>query len=129
MRFDDELRLLLDGKVFVTVATLNADGGPQSSIVWVQRDGDHVLFSTTSSRLKARNLAADPRVSLTVPNPTNPYRYFEIRGTAELGKDEGQAFQQAINHKYLARKPPPDPGGTERLIVRVVPHRVVSFGA
>ncbi|SNQ49943.1 Pyridoxamine 5'-phosphate oxidase [Frankia canadensis] len=128
MTFDDELRTLLDGKVFVTVATLNADGSPQSSIVWVQRDGDHVLFSTTDGRLKARNLAGDPRVSLTVPDPANPYRYFEIRGTAELSEDEDRTFQQAVSHKYLSQDPPADPEGTVRLVVRVVPRKVISFG-
>ena len=71
--FDDRTRRLLDGKYFATVATVGPDGGPQSSVVWVKRDGDTVLFSTTTSRRKGRNLAADPRISLTIFETGNAY--------------------------------------------------------
>jgi Pyridoxamine 5'-phosphate oxidase len=53
--FDEATRGLLDGKNFVTVATLGPDGSPHTSVVWFERDGDTVLFSTTSGRRKARN--------------------------------------------------------------------------
>jgi hypothetical protein len=63
--FDEETRELLDGRNFATVATVNPDGGPQTSLVWVARDGNTVLFSTTASRRKTRNLVRNPRVGLT----------------------------------------------------------------
>jgi PPOX class probable F420-dependent enzyme len=69
----DSTRELLDGKNFATVATLNADGAPQASVVCVKRDEDIVLFSTTTGRRKARNLARDPPVALE-----NPYQSVEI---------------------------------------------------
>jgi pyridoxine/pyridoxamine 5'-phosphate oxidase len=55
--FDETVRAILDGKNFATVATVGPDGGPQSSVVWVKREDDTVLFSTTTARQKARNLA------------------------------------------------------------------------
>ncbi len=58
---DDVTRELLDGKNFATVATVNPDGGPQASVVWILRDGDTVLFSAISTRRKVLNLARDPR--------------------------------------------------------------------
>jgi PPOX class probable F420-dependent enzyme len=72
VRLDESVRRLLDGKNFASVATLNPDGGPQSSVVWVLRDAEAVLFSTTSTRQKARNLTRDPRVSLTIFDAEDP---------------------------------------------------------
>jgi len=87
MKFNEETRRLLDGRNVATVATLNPDGGPQTTAIWIVRDGDFVLFSTTAGRQKARNLARDPRVSLTVFDAENPYQSVDIRGTAELIED------------------------------------------
>ncbi|MBO0877124.1 MAG: PPOX class F420-dependent oxidoreductase, partial [Pseudonocardia sp.] len=86
-------RNLVDGVNFATVATLNPDGSPQNSVVWVARDGDAVLFSTTTGRRKARNLARDPRVSLSIHAADDPYNYVEIRGVAEVTRDEDGTFQ------------------------------------
>jgi PPOX class probable F420-dependent enzyme len=120
---------LIDGKNFATIATLNADGSPQTSVVWVKRDGDTMAFSTTSARLKARNIARDPRVSVTIFDTANPYRFIEIRGTAQLTEDTSRAFQTEISHKYLGEDPPPDPDGVVRVVVRVIPEKVVEFSA
>jgi PPOX class probable F420-dependent enzyme len=125
--FDEPTRELLDGKNFATVATLNPDGGPQTSLVWIQREGDTVAFSSTSDRRKVRNLSRDPRISLTVFDLANPYRTVEIRGVAELVEDEGRVLQRAVSHKYLGEDPPPDPEGTVRVVVRVVPHKISGF--
>lgn len=127
--FDERTRELLDGKNFATVATLNPDGGPQTSVVWILRDGDAVLFSTTAARRKALNLARDHRISVMVFDSANPYHAVEIRGTAELSEDTDRSLQKAVSHKYLGEDSPPDPPGTVRLVVRVKPERVVIFSA
>ncbi|TJZ97920.1 PPOX class F420-dependent oxidoreductase [Actinacidiphila oryziradicis] len=93
---DDETRGMLDGKSFATVATLNRDGAPHTSLVWVARDGGTVLFSTTAQRLKARNLARDPRISLTVFNPASPYRSIDILGTVELVDDPAKSLPREL---------------------------------
>lgn len=79
---DQATRVLLDGKNFATVATLNPDGGPHTSVVWIGRDGDTVVFSTTAGRRKARNLARDPRISITIFDTANPYRTTPRRSAA-----------------------------------------------
>ncbi|GAB3462807.1 PPOX class F420-dependent oxidoreductase [Actinophytocola sediminis] len=127
--FDDATRELLDGKNFATVATLNPDGGPQTSVVWILRDADTVVFSSTAGRQKARNLTRDPRVSLTVFDTANPYRTVEIRGTAEVVDDHDRAVQRAVSHKYLGEDSPRDPDGTRRVVVRVIPQVVHGFSA
>jgi PPOX class probable F420-dependent enzyme len=127
--FSPEIRELLDGRNFATVATLNTDGGPQTSVVWIARDGDTVLFSTASGRQKARNLARDPRVSVTVYDVANPYRSVDIRGTAELLEDPGKSLPHQLSHKYLGEDAPPEPEDMLRLIVRVTPGKVTGFSA
>jgi PPOX class probable F420-dependent enzyme len=91
---NDAARQLLDGRNFATVATLGPDGQPQSSVVWVDRDGDTVLFSVTADKQKARNLARDPRVSVSVFDIDNPYHSVEIRGTAELVEDPDKSVPE-----------------------------------
>ena len=125
--FDEATRDLLDGRNFATVATVNPDGGPQTSVVWILREGDTVAFSTTAGRRKARNLARDPRISVSVFDTANPYHSVEIRGTAELVEDTGKSLPKALSRKYLGEDPPPEPDGVVRLIVRVTPDKVNIF--
>jgi PPOX class probable F420-dependent enzyme len=125
--FDEATRDLLDGRNFATVATVNPDGGPQTSVVWILREGDTVAFSTTAGRRKARNLARDPRISVSVFDTANPYHSVEIRGTAELAEDPGRSLPKALSRKYLGEDPPPEPDEVVRLIVRVTPDKVNIF--
>jgi PPOX class probable F420-dependent enzyme len=127
LAFDDVTRKLLDGRNFATLATVNPDGGPQTSVVWIMSDEETVAFSSTTDRQKTRNLAREPRVSLTVFDAANPYQSVEIRGIAEVVQDRDCAFQRRISHKYTGENPPPDPEGTVRVVVRVIPHKVNSF--
>ena len=120
-------RALLDGKNFAAVATLNEDGSPHTSIVWIAREGDMVLFSTTAGRRKGRNLARDPRISLTVVDAQNPYRSVDIRGVAELIEDRDKLLPRRLSHKYLGEDPPAEPGDVVRLIVAITPHKVTGF--
>lgn len=71
---------LLVGPVHGVLTTLMPDGQPQSSIVWADYDGEHVLINTTLERQKGRNMQADPRVTLLVVDPANGTRFVEVRG-------------------------------------------------
>ncbi|WP_089100959.1 MULTISPECIES: PPOX class F420-dependent oxidoreductase [Streptomyces] len=127
--FDDSLRALLDARNFASVATLGPDGAPHNSVVWIKREGDTVLFSSTGGRQKVRNLRRDPRISLTVFDLANPYHSAEIRGTAEILPDEDKRLPHELSHKYLGIDPPAEKDDETRLIIRVVPRRVVAFSA
>jgi len=72
--------LLSNKKAFGNLGTLNSDGSPQVTPVWVDYDGKHVRVNSARGRLKDKNIARDPRVSLSIQDPENPYRYLEIRG-------------------------------------------------
>jgi PPOX class probable F420-dependent enzyme len=129
MSFDETVRRILDGRNFATVATVRPDGAPQSSVVWVKREGDTVLFSTTAGRQKTRNLTRDPRVSISIFDIENPYVSVEIRGTAELIVDKDKRLPRDLSRKYLGEDPPRAEPGEIRLIVRVTPQKVIRFSA
>ncbi|MGW8374231.1 PPOX class F420-dependent oxidoreductase [Streptomyces sp. ODS28] len=126
----DGLKDLLDDTVFVTIATIQPDGSPQLSPVWVKRDGDDVLISTTEDRRKTANIRRDPRVTLVVQPADDPYVYSEIRGTATLASEGADAFLDEISRKYTGKDyrdfNPASADDGERLIIRVSPHRVVG---
>jgi PPOX class probable F420-dependent enzyme len=107
----------------------NSDGSPQTSVVWFKREGDTVLFSTTKARLKARNIARDARVSISIFATENPYRYVEIRGTAELTDDPGKTLPMELSHKYLGEDPPAESDEVRRVIIRVTPEKIIEFSA
>ncbi|MFE7169622.1 PPOX class F420-dependent oxidoreductase [Streptomyces sp. NPDC057616] len=127
--FAAPVRALLDGRNFAAVATLGPDGAPQNSVVWIKREGDAVLFSSTDGRQKVRNLRRDPRVSLSVFDLADPYTSVEIRGTAEILPDDGKRLPRELSHKYLGIDPPAEKDDEVRVIIRVVPRKIVSFSA
>ncbi|TGN73954.1 PPOX class F420-dependent oxidoreductase [Streptomyces bauhiniae] len=126
----DRLKSLLDTPVFIVVGTVQPDGSPQMSPVWVKRDGDDVLISTTVDRRKEKNLKRDPRVTVVVMDPENPYEYAEIRGTAELTTEGGQALIDELSLKYTGKKyaefNPASANDAERVVVRISPRKVVG---
>jgi PPOX class probable F420-dependent enzyme len=126
---NDAARRLLDARNFATVATLGPDGQPQSSVVWIDRDGDTVVFSLTNDKQKARNLARDPRVSVSVFDLGNPYHSVEIRGTAKLIEDPERSLPERLSRKYLGESPPPEPADIVRLVAKITPSKVNEFSA
>ena len=126
---NDEIRRLLDGRHFAVLATVNPDGGPQTSAMWVGRDGDDVLFSTVAGRRKHRNLVRDPRASVTVLDAEDPYNYVELRGRATIEPDSGRAFDTALSWTYDGHDPDPDPPDAVRLIVRVTVDKATGYAA
>ncbi|GAA1350701.1 PPOX class F420-dependent oxidoreductase [Streptomyces beijiangensis] len=126
----DQVRGLLDSPVFVNVATIQPDGSPQVSPVWVKRDGDDVLISTTVGRQKEKNLRRDPRVTVLLQPFDAPYSYAEIRGTATLSTEGGQELIDELAVKYVGKKyaefNPSAAQDGERVVVRITPRKVVG---
>ncbi|WP_317444063.1 PPOX class F420-dependent oxidoreductase [Streptomyces collinus] len=127
----DRVKSLLDDKVFIVVGTIQPDGSPQMSPVWVKRDGDDILFSTTADRRKKKNLDRDPRVTVVVMNPEQPYEYAEIRGTAEMTTDGAAELIDELSEKYTGKKyadfNPASVNDAERVVVRITPGKVVGM--
>jgi PPOX class probable F420-dependent enzyme len=119
-----QAQLLLD-KNFAVVATLKPDGAPQTSVVWIDWDGENVIFNTKRPRVKGQNLERDQRVSITVWDNEDPYRYVEVQGKAVLDDQDANEHIRKLSHKYRGTDYP-DP--TERVLVRVRPEYVHGYG-
>ncbi len=123
----DAVREILDGRHLSVLATTNADGQPQTSVIFVKRDGDDILFSTIKGRRKTTNMLRDPRVNLLlhrvpVDDPTSTYA--TVSGTAELTDDPDGSFHQVMYDIHMGGATPPPEPGAERLIVRIRPQKV-----
>lgn len=121
---------ILKKKAFANLATLNADGSPQVSPVWVDFDGKHVLINTAKGRVKTRNLEREKRVALSIADPENPYRYVGIQGRVtgmtEAGAD---AHIDKMAMKYMGKeKYPLRAAGEVRVIVTIAPDKVFTMG-
>ena len=115
---------------FAHVATIGPDGEPQSSPVWFEWDGTHLQFSLTKTRQKYRNLMRDKRVSLSILDPHDPYRYVEIRGELDdVVPDPDIDFISRMAQKYIGRdRYPWHRPGDERVVMRVRPTHVSGMG-
>jgi PPOX class probable F420-dependent enzyme len=122
-------RRLLDGPNYAVLATVNPDGSPQTSAVWVGRDGADLLMSTVEGRVKHRNVLRDPRVSVTVLDAADPENYVELRGRASVSPDVGRRVDTALSWKYDGRDPGADQPGAVRVVLRVVVAKVTVYAA
>ncbi|SFW59949.1 PPOX class F420-dependent oxidoreductase [Amycolatopsis australiensis] len=120
------VRALIDGKNFATVATLDPDGGPQTSVVWIGLDDGDLVFSATEDRRKVRNLRRDPRLSVSITDASDPYRHTQLRGTAIITPDPGKTLPKILSHKYLAQDPPPEGPDVERVVVRLKVEKIAG---
>jgi PPOX class probable F420-dependent enzyme len=120
---------LLDGRNFAVLATVNPDGSPQTSAMWVGRDGNDLLFSTKEGRRKHRNMVRDPRVSVTILDSANPYNYVELRGRAIITPDPDKAVDNQLSRKYDGKDADHDAPGSVRLVVRIVVDAATGYAA
>ena len=125
----DATLALLDGKNYAILATINPDGSPQTSVLWVGRDGNDLLFSTVAGRVKHRNMERDPRVSVTVLDSADPENYVELRGRVSMTPDVGRALDTRLSWKYDGRDPGEDRPGAVRVVVRMVVEKVTGYAA
>jgi len=85
----DSHKDLIEGPVSVVFSTVMPDGQPQSTVVWCNYDGRHVLVNTMTRFQKAKNMRANPRVTLFAYRPSDPLRCIEVRGTVVEMTEEG----------------------------------------
>jgi PPOX class probable F420-dependent enzyme len=119
---------LFQKKAFANLATLMPDGRPQVTPVWFDFDGRNLLVNTARGRVKDRNMRRDPRVSLSVMDPENPYRYVEIRGNVVNVTEEGaDQHIDKMAKKYLdVEKYPYRQPGEVRVLYTIEPQHVSS---
>jgi PPOX class probable F420-dependent enzyme len=112
---------LIDRPNFAHLATLMPDGSPQSTPIWVGRDGEFIVICTGENSLKGRNTRREPRVALSIVDFHNPYEEVQIRGrVVERRPDPDLKIMDPISMKYTG-KPFPfrSPEGRVALYVEV----------
>ena len=110
---------LLEGRNYAVLATINPDGSPHTSAMWVGRDGDDIVMSTVEGRRKHRNMVRDPRVSLTVIDSADGENYVELRGRVTMTPDIGLVVDNRLSWKYDGKDKDPDRPGMVRVVVRL----------
>ena len=128
-RIPDSHLDLFQKKAFAHLATLMADGNPQTTPVWVDYDGKHIVINTAQGRQKDKNMQRDGRVALSISDPDNPYRYLEVRGrVVERTHSGADQHIDAMAQKYLGKdKYPFRQPGEVRVIYKVAPERTSSM--
>ncbi|MGH9262415.1 MAG: TIGR03618 family F420-dependent PPOX class oxidoreductase [Acidimicrobiales bacterium] len=122
---DDRIQqLATQGRNIAAVTTLMPDGTPQTTPLWVDADDEHVLLNTEVHRQKFKNVARDPRVTVTIWDAEQPFLYGEVRGEVietVTGPDArahiDQLSQKYVGHDYA------NPIQSERVILKVAPKR------
>ncbi len=117
---------LARGQNFAALSTLLPGGHPQTQVMWVDADGEHLLVNTEVHRQKFRNLERDPRVTLTIWDKENPYRFVEVRGKVveKVKGPEARRHIDELSYKYHGRSYQ-TPIQSERVVLRISPFRQV----
>lgn len=124
----DDLKAAIDGPTFAHLTTLDPDGSPQATAMWITREGDQIVFNTAQGRRKWRNLNHDPRVAVSISSPDEPYRNWSIQGrVVEMRTSDGVAVIDRLAEKYLGEpKYPWLTPGMVRVTVIVEPTRIAA---
>lgn len=124
----DSVRDLLEEKTFWHVATVNADGSPHSTPMWVGLRDGKILLNTALDRQKARNIDREPRVALSVTDPGNPYRNAHVLGRVveTITGEQAEADIDSLSQKYIDQTPYPYRApGEQRVTYLVEPTKVM----
>jgi len=126
----EQYRDLFNKRAFASLATMMPNGTVQVTPVWVDAENGNVIFNSARGRVKDKNVRRDPRVTLTLIDPDNPYRYLEVRGRVVDITEKGAAQHiDKLAKKYLGvDKYPYAKPGEVRVLYRVKPEKVLVHG-
>jgi len=121
---------LFNKKAFASLATIMPDGQPQVTPVWADFDGKHIIVNSAKGRVKDRNMRRDPRVSLALIDPDNPYRYLQLQGrVVEITENGADQHIDKMAKKYMGvDKYPLRQPGEIRVIYKIEPERAQTMG-
>jgi len=118
---------LIDGKNFAFLATLQPDGSPHVTPMWVDHEGDMILMNTAVGRIKQRNVTRDPRVSITIVDSNNPYDRIVVHGRVVSQMELGaEAHIDKLAKKYTGANKYQKASPTEkRIILKIEPLQIL----
>ena len=127
----DDVRKLLDDQQFWHIATVNPDGSPQSTPMWVMMRDGKIVLNTALGRKKARNIEQNPRIALSLIDPENTYRSLQVQGRVvdTITGDQAEADIDTLSERYTGQTPYPWRGPDERRVTFLVePVKVMVNG-
>src|SRR5215510_10064282 len=101
IKLPESARKLLQDKAFGHVVTTGANGRPQVTMVWMDAEGDEVLFNTAAGRKKEQNLRRNPKVVVSVQDRNNPQAYLLVHGTAAFTESGADAHIDKLAKRFL----------------------------
>jgi PPOX class probable F420-dependent enzyme len=129
MPLPQSVKKLLQDKAYGHVVTFNTQGKPQLTMVWMDVDGDEVLFNTSEGRRKSQNLRRDPRIIVSVQDRNDPQAYAVFHGKGRVTEAGADDHIDKLAKRFLgADKYPFRQPGEKRLIVRISVDRIGGFG-
>lgn len=117
-----------DNPFYAVLTTLRPDGSPHSTVVWVDETDGELVFNTARGRAKDRHLDDDPRASITVVDPGDPYKWLSVSGSVTTTTEGGDAGIDALSNKYMGRDYPWRREGEVRVAGRLRPEKVTANG-
>lgn len=129
MALDRDLHAFATARNFAALTTMGPDGMPSTHVMWIDADGEHLLFNTEVHRQKFRNVDRDPRVAVAIIDRDNPYRYVEARGKVveTVTGDEARRHIDACAQRYTGGDYA-NPIESERVICKIAVERVHKNG-
>ena len=122
MNITKEAIKILEGKNFASLATINSDGSPQVSVVWIDYKDNHILINTAKNRIKTNNMERDPRVSISVTDAQNPYYQITFKGIVKnISESNADDHIHSLAKKYLNQDKYPILDKEIRVIVSIEP--------
>jgi PPOX class probable F420-dependent enzyme len=122
-------RDILDKRSFAHLATVDDNGVPQVTPVWIDHEGDYILVNSQRGRKKDRNLRQSALVGLSIQDPDDPYRYLGIQGhVVDITEEGAEAHIHKLSHKYRGRAYGPLKPGDVRVIYKIEPTRIWTMG-
>jgi len=126
----DKAKTLVKRPIIANVATVDAEGRPQLTPIWIDLEGDDLVFNTAKGRIKFANLEKNPAVAVSVVDPDDPYNVVVVRGTVEMTEEGADAHIDSLAKKYLGLDSyPMRQPGEVRVKCTVRPDRVVMQSA
>jgi PPOX class probable F420-dependent enzyme len=114
-------------KAFAALALTLADGSPQVTPIWFGWDGTHIILNTARGRVKDKVMRRSGKVALLIVDPSDPYRYVQIRGRV-VDETEKGAYDVIcdLQLKYRGNRDYPKRPGEVRVTYKVQPEQVTS---
>jgi PPOX class probable F420-dependent enzyme len=129
IKIPESHREILEKRSFAHIATVDANGMPQVTPVWIDYDGEYILVNSQQGRKKDRNMRKRSQVALSILDPDDSYRYLGIQGrVVDITEEGAEAHIHKLSRKYTGHDYRNLKPGDQRVIYKIEPTRIWTMG-